>query len=337
MKSVRWTLIVSIIFTAFYLTVFLSLVFWPFSGEFNENRNELGQWQAEQEAIGSNFTQDASYREDLFIMRDGETLYARRYGENKEAVIIFIHGVAGDSAELNHAAGLLHSATNLEVITPELRGHGQSGGEPYQADYIGQYEDDLEDIVLALKKQQDDRQIYIGGHSMGGGVAMRYALKENAPVPAGYVLFAPNFGDLVRHPAPESGTEADRAGEAFVRVNVKRLIGLVFLGIVGMDGFDALPVVYFNRPPNYPVYSYSAIASAQPNPPEDASVALAAVETPLIILVGADDEVFDAGKYEPLARANPETKTIVFPGLNHNSVLNSPMAHERVGEWLEIL
>ena len=278
-----------------------------------------------------------SYREDAFLMRDGETLYARRYGENKDAVIIFIHGVAGDSTELNHAAGLLHSATGYEVLTPELRGHGQSSGVPYQADYIGQYEDDLEDIFLSLKKQQDDRQVYIGGHSMGGGVAMRYALKEYAPVPAGYVLLAPNFGDLVRHTAPESGSAADAAVETFVKANVKRLIGLVFLDIVGLDNFDTLPVVYFNRPPNYPVYSYSAIASAQPNPPEDASVALATVKAPVIILVGADDEVFDAGKYQPLAGANPETKTVILPGLNHNSVLNSYVTYEKLGQWLEPL
>lgn len=56
-----------------------------------------------------------------------------------------------------------------------------------------------------------------------------------------------------------------------------------------------------------------------------------------IILLGADDEVFDAGKYQRLAGANPEAKTVILPGLNHNSVINSYVAHEKVGEWLEAL
>jgi hypothetical protein len=56
-----------------------------------------------------------------------------------------------------------------------------------------------------------------------------------------------------------------------------------------------------------------------------------------IVLLGADDEVFDTGKYRPLAGANPETKTVILPGLNHNSVLNSYVTYEKLGQWLESL
>lgn len=321
----------------FYVGACAALIFWPHPDYFAGREFTLEQSRAMETEGGAVLSLDEPFREDSFGTRDGETLFARRYGPGQGPAILFLHGVASDSSALNHAAGLLQRATGAEVITPDLRGHGASTGPRFDADYIGQYEDDLEDLILTLRRENPDRRIFIGGHSMGGGIALRYALKAAAPEVAGYLLFAPNFGDPVRHPPPEPGSEAARAAEAFVQLNGKRLIGQIFLNLVGLHAFDHLPVLYFNKAPEHPAYSYAAIASAQPNPPQDAAVALAAVDAPMVVLAGGWDEAFDASKYAALVRAHSDGETHVVEGLRHNGVLNDPAVHAIVGAWFASL
>ena len=334
MKFLKWTAIVLVALAVLYVGAFSALVFWPYPDYFAGEKFMLEESRAMEIAGGGVLTMEVPFREETFVTRDGETLFARRYGPASGPAILFLHGVASSSAALNHAAGLLQAATGAEVITPDLRGHGESSGARFDADYIGQYEDDLEDLVRALRDEDPARRVFIGGHSMGGGIALRFALKEDAPEVAGYVLFAPNFGDPVRHPPPEPGSEAARGAAAFVQLNGKRLVGQIFLGLAGVSAFQHLPVLWFNKAPEYPAYSYAAIASAQPNPPEDAAVALAAVAAPLLVVVGAADEAFDARRYEPLVTAHSAGATHVLPGVQHNGVLNDAAAHAIVGEWM---
>jgi alpha-beta hydrolase superfamily lysophospholipase len=75
-----------------------------------------------------------------YTMRDGETLFARQFPAESDVTILLLHGVTSDSAAFNVSAQMLQQTTGAEVITLDLRGHGQSGGRPGDVDYIGQYE-----------------------------------------------------------------------------------------------------------------------------------------------------------------------------------------------------
>ena len=339
----KWTAIVFAGLSALYVAAFAVIILWPHSGGFEAGVNgaDYEQWKTQQLSTGADFSQDETFTETSFKTRDGETLYARQYGkiEATNSILLFMHGVADDCSTFNHAAGSLVRTTGVSVITPDLRGHGKSTGALFDTDYIGQYEDDLEDIILVLKKEHPEAKIFIGGHSMGGGVAIRYALKKHAPEVSGYVLFAPNFGDLVRHetPTPAANDAAPAEENPYVIVNTKRLIGQIFLGLSHINWFEHLPVVYFNKPPEYPAYSYTAIASAQPNPPDDASVALSAVRAPLIVVIGSWDEAFDAAKFQPLVSAHSHGEVHVIPETSHNSIANSPEAHRQVTQWFQQL
>jgi len=323
---------------ATYIVCAVGLVFWPSPSPFGDETPIVGEWQDRDIAEGG--VQDApeTYETTVFSSRDGEMLHASRFGSDADTTIIFLHGIASTSDALVNGALLLHQATGAEVITPDYRGHGRSSGRPYDVDYIGQYEDDLEDMIAAVLASNPSERVIIAGHSMGGGVAMRYALKDNAPVPTAYLLLAPNFGE---GPAQRSGEDMDpdQADEAasFVHFDVRRMIGLIMLNSIGVTWLNQLPIMYFNVPPAVIEYSYRSVMSAQPIRPHTSDKALQAVTVPLLVVVGSDDEIFDVSAFPEFIRANSDGETIILPGLTHSSIYSDPATFEVVGEWYQSL
>ncbi len=171
---------------------------------------------------------------------------------------------------------------------------------------------------------------------MGGGIAMRYALKEDAPEVAGYLLFAPNFGEGPTQKkkdkdAPPVPADAPR----LVHFDTPRMIGQIMMNVVGIHAFDREAVLYFNFPPRPQAYSYRAVMSAQPIRPNTSDKALQSVKVPLMVIVGEKDEVFNASAYEAFVSENSSGATKLIAGESHVSLLFSPETHAAAGEWLK--
>ncbi len=96
----------------------------------------------------------ADFTPRQFTTRDGETLFARQFPAESDTTILLLHGVTSDSAAFNLSAERLREASGVEVIALDLRGHGQSGGTAGDVDYIGQYEDDVADVLTAIRSEQ---------------------------------------------------------------------------------------------------------------------------------------------------------------------------------------
>ena len=314
---------------AIYFAIALALVFWPAPEPFAGPG--IAEANAPIESTDSGFepTAPTGVEEISIEARDGESIFARRYAGESSTSIILMHGIANDSSAFDFAARTLSENTGAQVITPDFRGHGRSGGARFDVDYIGQYEDDLEDIIKFVKSEQPAQRVIVAGHSMGGGVAMRYALKDGAPVPDAYLLFAPNFGEGPTQRSPGDGEDTS----AFVHFDVRRMIGIIMLNTVAIHALDDLPILYFNIATQRMDYSYRAVMSAQPIRPETSDIALQAVQSPLLVIVGADDEVFEVGQFEPFISANSDGETVILPGLTHDGIVNDAATYEVVREW----
>ncbi|MEM6931806.1 MAG: alpha/beta hydrolase, partial [Myxococcota bacterium] len=172
----------------------------------------------------------------------------------------------------------------------------------------------------------------VAGHSMGGGVALRHALLADASPPDAYVLLAPNFGEGPTERAPPEGPQDP---SPYVHFDVTRMIGQLMLSSVGVTWFDGLPILYFNDPHDVKAYSFRAVMSAQPTRPHTADAALASIDAPLLVVVGQDDEVFDAAAYPDFVATHGDGRTVVLPGVNHQGVLESTETWSVVGAWFE--
>jgi pimeloyl-ACP methyl ester carboxylesterase len=191
------------------------------------------------------------------------------------------------------------------------------------------------DVVSALRREKPGAKVILAGHSMGGGIAMRYAQRhaERRDVPGvdGYLLFAPHLGERspTAHPEPGGGVQ----GPAPIRVHVRRLIGLVMLNVAGVHGLDGLDTLYFDLPFDLPIraYTFRAVASMAP---DDYRPALTADALPMLVVVGQKDEAFRADAYPAVAGLHRNGKAVIVEGETHDGVLVSRAAMEAVQAWI---
>jgi len=131
--------------------------------------------------------------------------------------VLLIHGNLVTGRFWQDVAGKLPK--QFRVVAPDLRGFGRTEAKPIDATRgLDDWTEDLEALVRALGWQ--DRPIHVGGWSMGGGIAMRYALKHPRDI-ASMTLVAPNspFGFGATRDADGTPATADFAGSGGGAVN----------------------------------------------------------------------------------------------------------------------
>ena len=265
-----------------------------------------------------------------FIMRDGKQLFSYTYKSESKTTIILLHGVLSSAYLMNKTAGLLRESTNSEVIALDFRGHGRSEGAPGDVDYINQYVDDLYDVIKALKKEKPNQKIILAGHSMGGGIILRYAMDYETSLVDGYLLFAPHLGSN----SPTLKEEKIVSGEEpFIKLHINRIIGLKMMNAIEETKYNNLPVLFFNLPETMPISKYSYRASESMSP-LDYKKGLNAIDKPLIVIVGSNDEAFDATKFTPAITQNSKGEVYVIENETHNGIRHNKKTMEKVSQWV---
>jgi non-heme chloroperoxidase len=256
-----------------------------------------------------------------YTARDGEQLAYRFYDSTAETILIFIHGSSYHGAAYHRLALSLSEAGTAKVYLPNLRGHYMSGKRRGDISYVGQLEDDIADIISMARVQQQDGDIYIGGHSSGGGLAIRFAGGAYSQVASGYILLSPI---LPLSPAIRGG---DAGGWA--SVNQARMNGLLALNAAGISGFNGMATIEFNKPERYwdgtETLSYSYRLNTSLHPRYNYQADIKALNGNVLVLVGEDDEANDSKELKTLfTDILPQSRVVILPNVNHFGVFSDP-------------
>lgn len=124
-----------------------------------------------------------------FEARDGSVLPLRVYenGDTNRALIL-IHGITGHGDYLHPLASALAEGGYASVYVPDLRGHGENPARRGDIDHMSQMEEDFADLMAHIRARQPGARIIAGGHSAGGGLALRMAASESTDEIDGYLL-----------------------------------------------------------------------------------------------------------------------------------------------------
>jgi alpha-beta hydrolase superfamily lysophospholipase len=236
-----------------------------------------------------------------------------------ERVIIAIHGSSATSSSMHPLAKAL-SVQGLDVYAPDIRGHGGTG-QRGDIDYAGQLDRDMEDFVAAIKQRHPQTPIVLLGMSSGGGFALRSAAQPVGKAFERTVLLSPMLGIDAPTVKPNAG--------GWAAPYVPRIIGLLLINRIGIHAFDYLPVLSFAILPEQAKiltrdYSFRLLRGfGTQNYAEDFSNA----PGPLAIVVGQEDELFNAGKFAPtIAAVRKDVPVTVIPGLNHIGLITDGRA-----------
>ena len=265
---------------------------------------------------------------ERFSARDGTELAYRHYparGPASGKIAILVHGSSGSSPAVHALADAL-AARGVETYAPDIRGHGGSGTRGDVA-YIGQLENDLEDLVTVVRKTAPDQPLTLLGHSAGGGFALRVASSPIQNLFARTVLLAPYLGYDAPTNRPDSG--------GWASADIPRFLALAMLRRIGIDCCEALPTLAFAVPANSErilasTYSYRLMRNFATR---GYKADLAAAKNPLTLISGADDELMLADKYADAVHAvAPSVEVKLIAGVDHMGIVSDPLAVAAVAD-----
>jgi pimeloyl-ACP methyl ester carboxylesterase len=118
-----------------------------------------------------------------------------------------------------------------------------------------------------------------------------------------------------------------------MKIDIQRIIGLKIFNSIGEHKYDSLPVLFFNLPDGMPINKYS-YRSNESMAPDDYKKGLNAINKPLLVIVGSNDEAFVASAFESAVTNNSNGKVIVIDGADHNSIIYNTKAFEFIKEWM---
>lgn len=258
--------------------------------------------------------------------RDGASLAVRVWPATAAAagvsrVVIAIHGSSAMGASMHSLAKELRDP-DTAVYAPDMRGHGDSGNRRGDIDYRTQLDDDLADLVAAVHTAHPKAELTLLGFSSGGGFALHSAATPLGKEFARTVLVSPMLG-------PSAPTARGGFSNAWARPYLPRIIALVILSRAGIRAFDHLPTLAFAIAPENAarltgVYSFGLMMAFGTN---DYAADLKNAKSPLAVLVGGEDELFDPAKFDPTVHAlRPEVPVTIVPGIGHIAMTIDPRA-----------
>ena len=271
---------------------------------------------------------------DRYPARDGEQLSFQFYDSTGEVILVFVHGSSYHGAGYHTLARELSDAGVAKVYLPNLRGHYLSGQRRGDVDYIGQLEDDLADLVAYIRDRDQRGPLVLGGHSSGGGLAIRVAGGEHGGLASAYLLLSPVI------PLAPTTRGGDAGGWA--HLHRSRLYGLLVLNAVGVTGLNGLPIIQFNKPETFrdgtETLSYSYRLNTSFHPRYDYAADIEAMGDQFLLLIGDDDQSNDPVAYEEMfPQSGAEARVMRLPGVDHLGVFSAPSALSAMQDWFRAL
>ncbi len=137
--------------------------------------------------------------EDTFTSFDGTHLFFREWSiKDPQSNILVVHGLGEHSGRYSALANDFKNA-GFSVFSFDLRGHGKSDGRRGHIMNFNEYLYDVDNFKQMLIKRSS-KPLFILGHSMGGLIAMNYAIKNPANL-HGLITSSPLF--RIRAKVPE--------------------------------------------------------------------------------------------------------------------------------------
>lgn len=252
--------------------------------------------------------------------RDGTQLAFRAYtpAGRPIAAAVLIHGSSADSRNM-HGVGRFLANAGVVAYAVDIRGHGATGRRG-DIDYVGQIDDDIEDLLAQIKPRHRGIPLTLIGFSSGGGYALRVAATPRlASRFDRFLLLAP----FLHHAGP---TARRRAG-GWVKPNVPRIVGLSILARLNVPWFQHLPVLAFALPrylQDRRTLSYSYRLQKSFRPYDDFLGDVRRIDRPARLLIGERDQIFVAEAYKPLLEPIGTIDVEVLPGLGHLDLIKDP-------------
>lgn len=241
---------------------------------------------------------------------DGHHVRYRDQGKADGPVVVLVHGYYMSLETWEPWVKTL--GASYRVITLDLPGHGLTRGGPA----------DDADFLEAFAKAKGLERFALGGSSMGGGVAWRYALKHPERV-KGLILV--DASGWPQKPDPKMKAQLDTMRNPMMRsifkdfdrsASIRTLLGAAYADPkFAKDGSADRQIAFARAPGHRDILldlwlDFDKVAPAT-------NARLAAIKVPVLIIHGGRDALIPVDSSKKFAAAIPGSTLIVYPGVGH--------------------
>ncbi|WP_239616234.1 alpha/beta hydrolase [Cohnella mopanensis] len=267
--------------------------------------------------------------------RDGRSLCYRHYLAESDKIIILLHGISEDGQYLHPLAEFISRRNLAQVIVPDLRGYGLHPVRRGDVEYIGQHDDDIEDLIKWIRPQlPSPHTLIMAGHSGGGANVIRLTTRRLANEVSAYLLLAPAV-----HPKAPINHQKDPWSS--IQIEMPRVVFLTLLNAVGFRFLNKWIVMRNDKPVERRhgretlELSYRLLMSRTPKAKYERY--LRAMTQPTLVLIGEKEEVFIPGQYAPMFAEYNQAKVSMILDSDHDGILSNEGTFREVESWLQAL
>ena len=242
--------------------------------------------------------------------------------------VVLTHGYAEHSGRYDAVARFL-TARGFAVHALDHHGHGKSQGTRAVIERFAQADADIDTLVDKVRADSGLARVKLIGHSMGGSLALNYALNHQAKL-SGLVLSGPAIGGkmarVTRWLLAVISTFAPQRGTIALDANaVSRDPAVV-------ADYIADPLVFRGKVPARTAHEMFKAIHSYP-------ARVGALTVPCLLMHGEADALVSAKLAAPLFEgiASVDKTVRIWPGLFHE-IFNEPEREEVLGvtaDWLE--
>lgn len=249
-------------------------------------------------------------------------LYYQVAGQGRPFVMIHA-GVADHRQWDNEFAAF---APDYRVLSYDLRGYGQS--EPVDEEFSH-----LGDLIALLDQLAFDRPLVLMGCSMGGGLAMNFALAHPARVSALIMVGAGPVGLKLDVSDPPGFAEAEKAYEAGdwdLLCEIETQIWFDGSGRTPDQVDPAARRLAYDMNRLALVHEAKGLGQRQPDLPSPAAERLPELSLPILVIVGEHDTPYILAAADHMLDHLPAARKAVIPDAAHLPNLDHPAEFQQV-------
>lgn len=232
--------------------------------------------------------------------------------------LVMIHAGVADSRQWNNEFAFL--ARNYQVLRYDMRGYGKS--EPVDGEFSH-----IDDLVAVLNALGLNEPVVVMGCSMGGGLAMDFALTHPWRVRALILVGSGPSGLELDVPTPAKFAEVEKAFEAGDLDLVAELETQIWFDGMGRDPEQV------NQPMRKLLYEMNRLALTHevkqlgkrlPNTPVPAFDHLGELKVPVLIIVGAHDTPYTLAAADYMVERIPSAQKVIIEDAAHLPNMDQP-------------
>jgi 3-oxoadipate enol-lactonase len=226
--------------------------------------------------------------------------------------LVLLHAFPFDSRMWRDTAAAL--AKRVQVITPDLRGFGQSdlGSDGFSIA-------DLADDVAALLDSLNLATASVGGMSMGGYVTLAFAARHGSRLRSLILADTKAAAD-----APEARQGRENAINVVQTQGVAAMVDRQIPRLLSEQAGDNVRSQVRRLGEQAPATVIAGIRALRDRP--DRTAELANIKVPTLLVVGSADVLSPPAEAEDMAARIPHSRVVLIPGAGHLSNLENPDA-----------